>query len=254
MTKQVTPSRAFRFVLIMGTVSLFGDMTYEGARGITGPFLGSLGASAAVIGLVAGAGELLGYGLRSVSGYLADRTHKHWVMIFIGYSINVLAVPALALAASVPVAAVLIISERTGRAIRRPAVEALLSHAGKSIGQGWVFGLNEALDQTGATLGPLLMALGLYLRGGYHHAFALLLIPALLCVGTLTAARLLYPRPRELDESAAQFLRIAVSDFLAEATEESWADLVSALRNARDPGAACVAKVTAFRVRMESAP
>lgn len=207
LTKQQTARRAFLFVLILGTVSLFGDMTYEGARGITGPFLGALGASAVVVGFVAGFGELLGYGLRSVSGYVADKTHQHWIVIFIGYSINLLAVPALALAGNWPVAAALIIAERTGRAIRRPAVEAMLSHAGKSIGQGWVFGLNEALDQTGATLGPLITALVLYLHGGYHHAFAVLLIPALLCLGTLAAARLLYPRPHELEETTARILK-----------------------------------------------
>jgi predicted MFS family arabinose efflux permease len=195
--------QAFRFVLIIGIVNLFADMTYEGARGIAGPFLGSLGASAAVVGFVAGFGEFLGYGLRSVSGYLADRTHKYWLVIFTGYFINMLAVPALALAGNWPLAGGLLIAERTGRAIRRPAIEAMLSHAGKSIGQGWVFGLNEALDQTGATIGPLITALVLYLRGGYHHAFAVLLISALLCLGTLVVARWLYPRPQELEERSA---------------------------------------------------
>jgi hypothetical protein len=95
-----------------------------------------------------------------------------------------LAVPALALAGNWPIAAALIIVERTGRAIRRPAVEAMISHAGKSIVRGWVFGLNEALDQAGATVGPLITALVLYLHGGYQHAFAVLLISVLLCLGT----------------------------------------------------------------------
>src|SRR5437667_7064295 len=128
---------AFSFVLIIGIVNLFADLTYEGARGIIGPFLGSLGASAAIVGFVAGFGELVGYGLRSVSGYFADKTHKYWAVAFAGYAINMLAVPALALAGSWPLAAALVVAERTGRAIRRPAVERMLSHAGKSIGQGW---------------------------------------------------------------------------------------------------------------------
>jgi MFS family permease len=198
---------AFRFVLIIGIVNLFADMTYEGGRGITGPFLGSLGASAAIVAFVAGLGELLGYGLRSVSGYIADRTHKYWVVIFVGYIVNMLAVPALALAGNWPLAAVLIVAERTGRAIRRPAVEAMISHAGHSIGRGWVFGFNEALDQGGATVGPLITALVLYLRGGYHEAFAVLLISALLCLGTLTVARVHYPRPHELEQRSPQPLQ-----------------------------------------------
>src|SRR5207248_8965248 len=117
-------------------------------------------------GFVAGFGELMGYGLRSVAGYLADKSHRHWAFAFVGYAINMLAVPALAVTSSWPAAAALVVSERTGRGIRKPSVEAMLSYAGKSIGAGWVFGLNEALDQAGATIGPLLMALVLYLNGG----------------------------------------------------------------------------------------
>jgi predicted MFS family arabinose efflux permease len=197
---------AFRFVLVIGIANLFADMTYEGARGINGQFLGSLGASATMIGFIAGFGELLGYGLRSISGYFADKSHQYWAFIFTGYAINMLAVPALALAGNWPIAAALIIVERTGRAIRRPAVEAMISHAGKSIGRGWVFGLNEALDQAGATVGPLITALVLCLHGGYQHAFAVLLISALLCLGTLVVARIYYPRPRELEEKSVRFL------------------------------------------------
>ncbi len=151
---------ALHFVLIIGIANFFADFTYEGARGIIGPFLGSLGASAAVVGFVAGLGELMGYGLRSVSGYFADKSHKHWAFAFFGYAINMFAVPALAFTRQWPLAASLVVSERIGRGIRKPTVEAMLSYAGKSIGAGWVFGLNEALDQAGATIGPLLMALG----------------------------------------------------------------------------------------------
>src|SRR5881296_2887573 len=104
---------AFRFVLLIGIVNCFADLTYEGGRAITGPFLGALGASAAVVGIVAGLGELVGYGLRSISGYLADKTQKYWVAALSGYAINMLAVPALALAGNWPVAAALIVAERT---------------------------------------------------------------------------------------------------------------------------------------------
>jgi MFS family permease len=193
---------ALQFVLIIGIVNFFADFTYEGARGIVGPFLGSLGASAAVLGFVAGLGELMGYALRSVSGYFADKLHRHWVFAFLGYAVNMLAVPALALATQWPIAATLVVTERVGRGIRKPTVDAMLSYAGKSIGAGWVFGLNEALDQAGATIGPLLMALILYLHGGFQTGFAVLLIPALLCLTTLLAARLLHPRPHELERGA----------------------------------------------------
>src|SRR5437867_7501777 len=191
---------ALHFVLIIGIANFFADFTYEGARGIVGPFLGSLGASAAIVGFVAGLGELMGYGLRSVSGYFADKSHRHWAFAFLGYAVNMLAVPALALAGSWPLAAGLVVSERVGRGIRKPTVEAMLSYAGKSIGAGWVFGLNEALDQAGATVGPLLVALILYLNGGFRTGFGVLLVPALLCLAILVAARLLHPRPHELEK------------------------------------------------------
>lgn len=54
-------------------------------------------------------------------------------------------------------------------------------------------------------------------------------------------------------ETLAQFVRIAVADFLAEAEEEAWADLISAIRDAADPGARCVEKMVAFRVLLEQA-
>jgi len=200
---------ALQFVIIIGIVNFFADFTYEGARGIVGPFLGSLGASAAVLGFVAGLGELMGYALRSVSGYFADKFHRHWVFAFLGYAVNMLAVPALALTTQWPAAATLVVTERVGRGIRKPTVDAMLSYAGKSIGAGWVFGLNEALDQAGATIGPLLMALILYLHGEFRTGFAVLLIPALLCLATLLAARLLHPRPHELERGAEHIVASA---------------------------------------------
>src|SRR5881396_1913362 len=195
---------ALQFVVIIGIANFFADFTYEGARAIVGPFLGSLGASAAIVGFVAGFGELMGYGLRSVSGYFADKSHRHWTFAFVGYAINMLAVPTLALTTRWPLASGLVVSERIGRGIRKPTVEAMLSYAGRSIGAGWVFGLNEALDQAGATIGPLLMALILYLNGGFRTGFGVLLIPALLCLGILVVARFLHPRPQELEELSTQ--------------------------------------------------
>jgi predicted MFS family arabinose efflux permease len=198
VTRKLSESTAFRFVLIIGIANLFADMTYEGARSSTGQFLGTLGASAAVIGFTAGLGELLGYALRSVFGLIADKTGKYWVVTITGYVINMFAVPALALAGNWPLAAGLIITERTGRAIRKPATEAMLSFAGKHIGQGWVFGLNEALDQTGAAIGPLILSVILFKQAQFQTGFALLLIPALLAIGMVLLGRFLFPTVREL--------------------------------------------------------
>jgi MFS family permease len=196
--RSLTASTALRFVLILGVANLFADMTYEGARSSTGIFLEVLGASAAVVGFTAGFGELLGYALRSLFGYLGDRTGRYWLMALSGYAINLLAVPALALAGDWPVAAGLIIAERAGRAIRKPQTAAMLAQAGKHMGSGWAFGLNEALDQAGATMGPLILALVLYLKGDFRLGFACLLIPALLSLGSVLVARWSFPNPQDL--------------------------------------------------------
>jgi len=195
---------ALGFVVIIGIVNLLADFTYEGGRSIVGPFLGSLGASATVIGFVAGFGELIGYALRSISGYFADRTQKYWPIAFVGYALNQLAIPALALAGNWPLAAGFVVAERTGRAIRKPAIDAMLSHAGESIGAGWVFGLNQALDQAGATIGPLVIATILFSKAAYQTAFEWFLFPALLCLATLGLARLFYPRPHELEKQPSR--------------------------------------------------
>ncbi|HEX3493798.1 MAG TPA: MFS transporter, partial [Methylocella sp.] len=144
---------AIRFIVLLGIADLFADMTYEGARSVTGPYLGVLGASAAIVGVVAGFGEFLGYALRLVSGYLSDRTGSYWLITIIGYGINLLAVPLLALTGRWELAALLIVAERAGRGIRVPARDAMLSHAGSQTGLGWGFGLHGALDSVGGILG-----------------------------------------------------------------------------------------------------
>lgn len=195
--------RTVRFVVLLGVVSLFADVTYEGARSAAGPFLATLGASAVVVSLVSGGGELAGYALRLWSGRLADRTHRYWAIAFAGYALNLLAVPLLALAATWPHAAGLLILERIGKALRTPARDAMLSYATRSMGRGWGFGLHEALDQVGATLGPLVVA-GVVLGGeSYRRGFAALVLPALAALVTLALAWRLYPRPRDLEPTGA---------------------------------------------------
>ena len=189
-------------MVLLGIVSLFADMTYESARSITGPFLALLGASATAVGIVAGFGELLGYALRFVSGRIADRTGRYWAITLFGYGLNLLAVPALALAGNWQIAIALMFLERIGKAMRNPPRDAMLSFAGSRMGRGWGFALHEAMDQAGATLGPLIMAAVLYFRNDYRLSFAVLLIPALISLGILLTARTLYPKPRDLEPSA----------------------------------------------------
>jgi MFS family permease len=191
---------ALRFVLLVGVLSFFADFTYEGSRSIIGPYLASLGATATIVGIVTGFGEFLGYGLRLFSGRFADSTGKFWPTTIVGYVVQMAAVPALALTASWREAAALIVLERVGKAIRNPPRDVMLSHAGKQIGgYGWAFGLHEAMDQSGAMVGPLLVAAILAHAGNYREGFTVLLAPALINIGCVLLARRLYPRPQDLE-------------------------------------------------------
>ncbi|MBW2040015.1 MAG: MFS transporter [Deltaproteobacteria bacterium] len=189
---------AFQFIVLLGMVSLFGDITYEGARSVTGPFLSTLGANAAVVGLVAGLGEFLGYALRLISGYMADRTGRYWAFVFIGYGL-ILSIPLLALAGVWQVAAILIVLERLGKAIRTPARDTILSYSTKQVGRGWGFGIHEALDQIGAFIGPLVFSAVFFLQGGYQVGFTILWLPALLTLVILTKARRKLPSPEAIE-------------------------------------------------------
>ncbi len=191
---------AMQVIDLLGIVSLFGDITYEGGRSVTGPYLAILGANAAVVGFIAGLGEFIGYALRLASGYLADKTERYWLMTFLGYGLLV-SIPLLAFAGYWEIAAILLISERMGKAIRAPSRDAILSHATKQVGRGWGFAIHEALDQVGAIVGPLLFTAVFILNGGYREAFSLLWVPVILTIAILFVAKRKVPAPERLEAS-----------------------------------------------------
>ena len=193
-------SAALKFVILLGFVSLCADATYEGARSITGAYLEVLGANGTIVGLVAGFGELIGYGFRLVIGYLSDKTGKYWGITTLGFILNTAVVPFLALAGRWEVAAGLMMAERTGKAVRTPPRDALLSHGVSQIGSGFGFGLHEAMDQTGAVLGPLAVAAMVYFLGEYRQGFKVLVIPAILGLIVLLILQKLYPTPSDFEE------------------------------------------------------
>jgi MFS family permease len=198
----------YAFVLLMGIVSLFSDMTHEGARSIYGAYLNLLGASAATIGFVTGFGEMLGYSLRLFTGIAADRTKRYWAMTIAGYAVNMVAIPLLAL---IPqsgwiYACALIVMERVGKAIRQPSKNTLVSYAAKQMGEGKAFAVQEFLDQLGAFIGPVILFFVLLIqKGGDFHGytlcFAILGVPATLTIVTLLLAKKKFPHPEEYDAS-----------------------------------------------------
>src|SRR5580704_14383523 len=184
---------AMRLIVCLGIVSLFADMTYEGAHSVIGPYLKDLGATAFQVAIIAGVGEMLAASLRFFSGRFADRTRAYWTITFCGYAMNVVAVPALALASNWRLAAILIVAERTGKALRGPARDVLLSGATQEVGHGWGFGLHSIMDQTGAVIGPLLMVAAVARSHHFGPGFLWLAIPAAGALIALLIARAVYP-------------------------------------------------------------
>lgn len=169
---------AFRFIVALGFVSLFADMTYEGAHSVIGPLLKDLGASATQVGIIAGLGEMIAASLRYFSGRLADRTRAYWTITTVGYFLNLVVVPGLAFAGNWQAAALLVIAERTGKSLRGPARDVLLSEATEVVGHGSGFGLHAAMDQTGAVLGPVFVAISVARTHHFGSAFLWLALPA----------------------------------------------------------------------------
>jgi hypothetical protein len=223
MVSREERATALRFIVCLGVVSLFADMTYEGAYSIMGPFLKDLGASATQVGIIAGLGEMIASSLRYFSGRLADRTRAYWTVTIFGYVLNVVVVPAMAFAGNWKMAALLVVAERTGKSLRGPARDVLLSEATGKIGHGWGFGVHAAMDQTGAVLGPLLMAQAVLESQNFHTPFLRLAFPAAGAVIAILVARLVYPdagqtaprQARQVDLPKVFWMYVAAAGVLA---------------------------------------
>lgn len=207
------------FVVLFGMVSLFSDMTHESANSIRGAFLSLAGASAAVIGFVSGLGELVGYGLRYVFGRLTDRTRRYWPMVLFGYVLDVVAVPALALVGrnGWVLACALLIIQRLGKAIKKPAKDTVMSFAASQEGVGKSFAIQELLDQIGAVLGPLLLYLIMLFQhrddtfSDYRSCFAFLAIPGAITLLLLWLTYKCFPHPEDFEPEPKEYVPFRVS-------------------------------------------
>ncbi len=201
---------ALRLILLFGIISLLGDIIYEGARGVNGPYLETLGASAAVVGLVAGLGELLGYLIRLASGYFSDKTRAHWFFTIFGYSF-LMVIPLLALTGVWQFAAIFMVLERIGKGIRSPAKDTILSQATKQVGTGFGFAIVEFLDQIGATVGPLIFTFffmsvgpGTKSISDYQHGYSLMWFPFIVLMMVLFTAFFMVKNPEELENAVVK--------------------------------------------------
>ena len=200
MSNRRKMSQPMLFILLFGIVSLFSDMTHEGASSIRGAYLSLLGASAGTIGFVSGLGELIGYSMRYVFGKLTDKTKKYWPMVILGYTLDIIAVPALALVHEDGwiAACLLLVIQRMGKAIKKPAKDTVMSFAASQEGAGKSFGLQELLDQIGAFLGPVLLYLVMLFQAEgstfalYSRCFAFLAIPSAITLLLLRVVKIFH--------------------------------------------------------------
>ena len=207
-------SQAMLFIILFGIVSLFSDMTHEGASSIRGAYLSLLGASAATIGFVSGLGELIGYSMRYVFGKLTDKTKHYWPMTILGYILDVLAVPALALVGEHGwiAACALLVIQRLGKAIKKPAKDTIMSFAASQEGVGKSFGIQEVLDQIGAFLGPVLLYLVMLFKTDgttfevYSTCFAVLAIPGGVTLILLIITRYKFPNPEHFEPEPKEYI------------------------------------------------
>ncbi len=193
---------------MFGLTSLTADLVYEGARSVYGPLLASLGAGAVLVGGVTGAGEAAALVLRLVFGPWADRTGRYWAIAITGYALTIVSVPLLALSpfvgrAGLVLASALILLERTGKAVRSPAKTALLAQVAQAVGRGRGFGVHKAMDQTGAFIGPLLVAGVVAVSGALWAGLAALAAPGILAMAVLTLTRVRVPDPGVYDAALA---------------------------------------------------
>jgi MFS family permease len=213
-TKKRKLSQAMLFILLFGIVSLFSDMTHEGASSIRGAYLSLLGASAATIGFVSGLGEMIGYSMRYVFGKLTDKTKKYWPMTVTGYILDVLAVPALALLGEHGwlAACALLVIQRMGKAIKKPAKDTIMSFAASQEGVGKSFGIQELLDQIGAFLGPVLLYLVILFKTDgstfdvYSRCFAVLAIPGAITIILLLVTKHKFPNPEHFEPEPKEYI------------------------------------------------
>ena len=215
MTKEKKKvSQAMAFIVLFGVVSLFSDMTHEGASSIRGAYLALLGASAGTIGFISGLGELIGYSMRYVFGRLTDKSRRYWPMTIAGYVLDIIAVPALALVGEHGwlAACALLVVQRMGKAIKKPAKDTIMSFAASQEGVGRSFGIQEVLDQIGAFLGPVLLYLVLLFEqdgstfDAYARCFAFLAIPGAVTLILLLVTKHKFPNPERFEPEPKEFV------------------------------------------------
>jgi MFS family permease len=182
MDKKDSEAKYSKNVVNLGFVSFFTDISTEMILGILPLFIvGELGASKAILGVIEGLGEFVGYGSRTFSGAISDKLGRRKPLVIVGYALSTVAKPLFALSSVWTHALAVRVSDRIGKGVRTSPRDALLSDSVKESHVGRAFGIHRSLDQAGAIVGPVL-AFALMPLFGIRGIFWLSFIPAIVAL------------------------------------------------------------------------
>jgi MFS family permease len=181
------PKTLPRGIWMLGLVSLFMDVSSEMIHAVLPLFVvGTLGASAALLGLLEGIAEATAQISKLFSGVLSDRWRSRKGLALLGYGLAAVVKPLFPLASSVTAVFVARFADRIGKGIRGAPRDALVADIAPPALRGAAFGLRQSLDTVGAFAGPLI-AIGLMslLMFDIRAVMWVACIPALLAVAVL---------------------------------------------------------------------
>ncbi|HAX20265.1 MAG TPA: MFS transporter [Hydrogenophaga sp.] len=184
---RVSAPRLPTAIWVLGFVSLLMDISSEMVHSLLPLFMvGTLGASALVVGLIEGLAEATALIVKVFSGVLSDWWGKRkWLAVF-GYALGALTKPLFALAPGIGTVLTARLLDRVGKGVRGAPRDALVADIAPPDMRGAAFGLRQSLDTVGAFLGPLL-AVGLMLlwANDFRAVFWVAVVPGLLAVALL---------------------------------------------------------------------
>jgi len=152
------PSR--RSVLALGWVSFLTDVSSDMIYPLLPAFLTkTLGAGPAAVGLIEGVAETTASLTKIGSGIWSDRARRRKPIVVLGYVIAAVARPLVAFARLWSQVLAIRFTDRVGKGIRTSPRDALLADIVPSDRRGRAFGLQRAMDNAGAVVGPLVAAL-----------------------------------------------------------------------------------------------
>jgi MFS family permease len=172
-----------RNILFTGLTSFLTDTSVKMVYSVMPMFLMSIGASKTSLALIEGIAESTAALIKALSGFWSDKIGKNKPFMLIGYSLSALIIPLYTFVVSPIQVLVLRFIERFGKGIRTAPRDSLIAGSITDGDSGRSFGLQKAMDNSGAIVGPLIaFAMLSYLPGNYRLIFLIAGIPSILAI------------------------------------------------------------------------